>query len=532
MRRVVAVTFAALIGGVAFACFQPTIIEGLPCGSMNECPPDQVCHLSTGTCHLNEIPCGNGSPDPGEDCDDGNQNYGDGCRPDCTVERCGDMLKDVNELCDDGNTESGDGCRSDCQGKEECGDSFPDEGELCDDGNLINGDGCRSNCTIEACGDGVVDATEACYGFTQPLERTLTGLGVTAPNPVMLADFTGNAEQDVLVALRSFEDGRHPLELLLYPGDGTSISTTPQVSTVLPDLLVVDAAALRLDANASLDLVLATTDSLILLSNDGAGNFATLETKAAGLSNIVKLAAGQLNGDSVLDIVTLHRDPGNGSGFAQVFFGDGLGGLSNPTQVPAGDNPSDLVIAEMNGIPGNDLLIVGEDGSGELRFFSNDGSGGIVSPPSLFQIGSNPRAMIVFDLDGVGGQDLAISTDSGLEVLAGGGTGGFTRSVVTDSAFLFANGIVAGDIDSDGDQDLALMPESSNPLVTYRNEAGVMTRASVIDFPDLGGPFGQDYNFIVGGHIDSDARIDIVLATDVSGDVSTQSVVYVMGDDP
>ena len=34
-----------------------------------------------------EIPagCGNAAPDPGEQCDDGNDNRFDGCRPDCTA---------------------------------------------------------------------------------------------------------------------------------------------------------------------------------------------------------------------------------------------------------------------------------------------------------------------------------------------------------------------------------------------------------------------------------------------------------------
>ncbi len=59
--------------------------------------------------------CGNGVADHGEACDDGNALVGDGCRPNCTVERCGDGIVDPGEACDDGNTADGDGCAADCR---------------------------------------------------------------------------------------------------------------------------------------------------------------------------------------------------------------------------------------------------------------------------------------------------------------------------------------------------------------------------------------------------------------------------------
>ena len=36
------------------------------------------------------------------------------CRPDCTLPKCGDGILDAGEACDDGNTTSGDGCAADC----------------------------------------------------------------------------------------------------------------------------------------------------------------------------------------------------------------------------------------------------------------------------------------------------------------------------------------------------------------------------------------------------------------------------------
>jgi cysteine-rich repeat protein len=68
--------------------------------------------------------CGNGSVDPGEDCDDGNRIAGDGCSADCdSAEACGNGVVDqtVGEVCDDGNVVSGDACCSDCRSCPELG---------------------------------------------------------------------------------------------------------------------------------------------------------------------------------------------------------------------------------------------------------------------------------------------------------------------------------------------------------------------------------------------------------------------------
>ena len=71
--------------------------------------------------------CGNGDPEYGEGCDDGNFIAGDGCSPACQNEPavtvgpdpvvhvfCGDGMVMGTEECDDGNTASDDGCSADC----------------------------------------------------------------------------------------------------------------------------------------------------------------------------------------------------------------------------------------------------------------------------------------------------------------------------------------------------------------------------------------------------------------------------------
>ena len=76
-----------------------------------------------------QLLCGNGQLDPGEECDDGNRNDNDGCPTGCTGARCGDGVLYLFasappngmcaatpiEACDDGNNIAGDGCSPICE---------------------------------------------------------------------------------------------------------------------------------------------------------------------------------------------------------------------------------------------------------------------------------------------------------------------------------------------------------------------------------------------------------------------------------
>jgi cysteine-rich repeat protein len=108
--------------------------------------------------------CGNGTVDPGEECDDANAIDCDGCSALCRTEACGNGVLECGEGCDDGNTAPGDGCDASCRVEPPptCGDGTTDPPEECDDGNTVDCDGCSALCRIEACGDGVRQCGEEC----------------------------------------------------------------------------------------------------------------------------------------------------------------------------------------------------------------------------------------------------------------------------------------------------------------------------------------------------------------------------------
>lgn len=103
-------------------------------------------------------PCGDGTIDPAEVCDDGNTVDGDGCDSDCSLTACGNGVTTAGEACDDGPGNAPDGyCLPDCR-LNVCGDGMPLRNQGCDDGNRIDGDGCDSNCTPSLCfGGGTIE---------------------------------------------------------------------------------------------------------------------------------------------------------------------------------------------------------------------------------------------------------------------------------------------------------------------------------------------------------------------------------------
>ena len=111
-----------------------------------------------------EEECGNGVPETGEECDEGDNNSDTGdCTESCKEAFCGDGLVHADDEACDTAGESAE-CNADCSAAE-CGDGIHNQsaGEECDAGR-VQTDACERDCTLPTCGDGVLNtlAGEEC----------------------------------------------------------------------------------------------------------------------------------------------------------------------------------------------------------------------------------------------------------------------------------------------------------------------------------------------------------------------------------
>jgi cysteine-rich repeat protein len=119
--------------------------------------------------------CGNGIPEPGEQCDDGNFDNTDACLNTCQNATCGDGFVWAGvEQCDDGNTTPGDGCDANCQYENPVCE--PDWTLNCDSSDVWSTEfgGATDVVDSYSCSGLVFDGPEYTYTFTSPDDQQVT----------------------------------------------------------------------------------------------------------------------------------------------------------------------------------------------------------------------------------------------------------------------------------------------------------------------------------------------------------------------
>lgn len=173
------------------------------------CPADTQCVSEGRECAISS--CGNGVEEPGEECDDGENESGlegDSCSATCLKAVCGNGRKDFNEVCDyKEERDGGNTCNELCTSDGTCGNGIWDQerGEECDGRDLppeFELFRCSDSCTVIRCGNGEFEpeAGEEC--------------DPTAPN-----DPTPSIECNSDCTVSSCGDGKIGPDELCDPGD-------------------------------------------------------------------------------------------------------------------------------------------------------------------------------------------------------------------------------------------------------------------------------------------------------------------------
>jgi len=362
-----------------------------------------------------------------------------------------------------------------------------------------------------------------------PRERSTYEFDATLePTAVAVGDLNKDGLPDVVVSgLRSSTQG---FMAFFFNQGAAKLPTQPQVmefARTIDDLQLAD-----LNGDNALDVaaISSSGQQLIIVLNDGAGNFSMssvlTDTLPAG-SSAVSLAVGNVLGDAFPDIVVLSNATLGNPATALFYLGSAsgmnfVGGLVLPVvlftnvQIRDMDNNGrdDLVIAESNaGLPPTPVL-------GYVQVLLSNGDGTFNIKPQLATAAGYYHLVMAMHIDSDPLLDLVVSgafsttqqPGTQLSVFVNQGAGNFpgNRSEFTTSPQPFA--MAVGDINRDGREDLALthtFKESQGRLSLLLNLGNNRGFAPAAQQPSL--PIGYGDTYVATGDFNSDSRADFVV---------------------
>jgi type II secretory pathway component GspD/PulD (secretin) len=383
------------------------------------------------------------------------------------------------------------------------------------------------------------------------LPRTDYDVGA-GPVGVAIADFNGDGHPDLAVAN---QDGT--ISILLGNGDGTfqseatpcarpSCISLPAVVSGTTTTNAVPSGIVAADFNDDGFIDLAVTDSannrVLVLLNDGMGNFSTTPGSFPAGNKPVALVAQDFDGDGQADLAAVNQTdgtvtillgnkvngaqngafgtPANQTGSppavgklpsaiaagnfiasnvnadlavtnssdntVSVLVGNGDGTFGTQTVYGTGNGPAGVTVADFNADGAPDLAVANQtDGTVSILLNKNDGSGTFFGQ-TAFTTGSSPEGIVAAVLVG-STMDIATADASSdnIDVLIGNGDGTFNTPISLPTG----NTPVAladADLTGSGSIDLVSANNTSNTVTVTLNTVGSSTNnlsSSEVGYP-------------------------------------------------
>jgi hypothetical protein len=316
---------------------------------------------------------------------------------------------------------------------------------------------------------------------------------------VTAGDVNGDGKAD-LVATSDLGAPGDALSVWLGRGDGTFDQPSHTGLTAASRSEAVVVADLDRDGNA--DAVTANTALFTveaLLGDGGTGFHSRAALSTA--EEPQQLAAGDVDGDGVIDLAVAHRD--DGGSYLSLLFGRGDGDFAGTAlhSGEAGTVAFGVALGDVNGDQQLDVVTAGLAGGAKLRVHLNRGEGQL--EPLEF-IGGGMRAVALADVDRDGHLDIVAIERDVVNVLLGSGDGSFAPAE-THTLGTNATALLAQDLDRDGLPDLAVAREDDQVTVFWGAASGSeRRRQDVATGPKPGSMDAADFN--------GDGRLELVTA--------------------
>lgn len=312
---------------------------------------------------------------------------------------------------------------------------------------------------------------------------------------IRFGDLNGDGNMDMVTSGEDTAIGK--VDVRLGNGDGTfgPIATYSSSNARTSDVILGD-----VNGDSVLDLVSVGYDApggrIMVRLGNGNGTFKAGNSFTVGMDVSLSGDLGDVNGDGIIDLVTTGS---LGGGFFNVQIGNGNGTFKAPTQYGTQFNYGLMVVklGDVNGDGALDLVSAGYDGAvnnGRLNVRLNQGNGTFGAAVSYVAESHISQQIALIDLNGDSILDVISAGDGGgngrATVRLGNGNGTFAAptSYITESTS--TSGLTVTDIDGDGFSDLVTCGNAGGTgKVTIRRGLGNGSfSATTTDFVMQGAP--------------------------------------------
>jgi len=290
-----------------------------------------------------------------------------------------------------------------------------------------------------------------------------------APNDIALADINGDGKADL-----AFANHETKFVTILF-GDGRGgFSPAPQSPLTVdtkPHPHGITCADFNGDHRIDLAVESWQTNQVEVFTGDGRGNFASPgRLFPVGKMPYQRLRSGDFNNDGYADLVTTNLEGSS----VTILLSDGKGGFNEASgsPFPAGKSPFAVAVGDINKDGNADLIVANYSGrpdnlTGEgVTVLLGDGKGGFRAVAgSPFATGSAPTRVAIGDIDGDGNPDIAVcnSQSDNLTILRGDGKGSFAAGYTIDAGH-GPGGVALGDLNGDGKADIVVANSKDNDI--------------------------------------------------------------------
>ncbi len=304
------------------------------------------------------------------------------------------------------------------------------------------------------------------------------------------------------------------------------------------------------DLDGAIDIAIlvdrSTSASVSVLYNNGDGTFSAPVVSLLTSSPVEDIVAADLNGDGLLDLAITDSITGAGAPReGRILFNAGSRQFNPESTVvynPTAGNPFGIEAADVNGDGFVDLVVAA---AFQIDVVFNDGTGAFPTGTTLAVLGQ-ARVLSLDDLNNDGNIDILAGDllNAGVAAFLGDGSGAFAPALSSPIGAVQIGSygtLDTGDIDGDGDPDVAAVNRTTGSVIVSRNSGnatfsgtsnlivpGFATSVAFADFDDDGfldlfatTRTGDNLSlFLNAGNGTFPGRIDIPIATGVAREVS------------